>query len=151
MTVRVIDRGYRAFMRKVGAAAKGRGVTVGVHGEAGAAGASGADGLTVADVATANEFGLGVPERSFVRRWFETHETDNVEILTRAGEAIVRRGMSVDAALERAGLAFVASMQDRIRGGIEPPNAEITIIRKGSSTPLIDTGQLVSSITFKVQ
>jgi len=31
-----------------------------------------------------------------------------------------------------------------------PPNAPITIARKGSSNPLIDTGQLMNSVTWQV-
>lgn len=144
------DRGYRALLRRVQAAARGRAVTIGVH--SGEGGAPAAGGGTVADVASIHEFGLGnVPERSFVRGWADEKKNDNERILRGIGEAIVRGDYSVEVGLERAGLLMVASMQQRIRGGIAPELADVTVARKGSSTPLIDTGQLVSSITHKVE
>lgn len=53
--------------------------------------------------------------------------------------------------LERVGLWAQGSIQQRISDGIPPPNAESTIRRKGSSTPLIDTGQLRTSIKYRVK
>lgn len=150
--VRIIDkdRGFRALMRRVRGAARGRAVTVGVHSGEGGAPASG--GGTVADVATIHEFGLGnVPERSFVRAWADDKRSDNERLLAKLAESIVRGQNTVDEALEKAGLVMAASMQQRIRGGIPPSLSPATIARKGSSTPLIDTGQLVSSITHKVE
>ena len=138
-------------MKRVDAAARGRAVTVGVHsGEGGAPSATG--GGTVADVASIHEFGLGnVPERSFVRGWADENRQDNERTMRKIGEAVVRGDYGVNEGLERAGLVFAASMQQRIRGGIPPELSPATIARKGSSTPLIDTGQLVSSITHKVE
>jgi hypothetical protein len=36
-------------------------------------------------------------------------------------------------------------------GQVTPPDAPGTIARKGSSTPLIDEGQLVNAITYAVE
>jgi len=144
------DRGYRALVKRVGAAARGRAVTVGVHsGEGGAPSSTG--GGTVADIASIHEFGLGVPERSFVRGWVDSNEDTANRLLREVGEAIVRGRYNVDTGLDRAGLVMAASMQQRIRGHIPPELSPATIARKGSSTPLIDTGQLVASITHKVE
>ena len=53
-------------------------------------------------------------------------------------------------ALQRIGLWAQSEIQQRISDGIPPQNAPYTINKKGSSTPLVDTGQLRSSISFKV-
>lgn len=150
--VRIVDRdrGYRALLARVKRASRSRAITVGVH--SGEGGAPAAGGGTVADVASIHEFGLGnVPERSFVRSWADAKKSDNQKLLREAAERIVR-GATVDEALEQVGLVMAASMQKRIQSGeIGPPLEPATIARKGSSTPLIDTGQLVSSITHKVE
>jgi hypothetical protein len=49
------------------------------------------------------------------------------------------------------GMRVVGDIQDRISDGIPPPNSPITIARKGSSKPLIDSGQLRQSISFEVR
>lgn len=148
--VRDIDRGYRALQRRVAAAAGGRAVTVGVHAEEGGAGT--ASGRSVLEVAGYHEFGEGHnPERSFIRAWAEESERDSTDVLRKLGQAVVKGGLTVEQGLEQAGLLFVGQVQARIRGGIAPANTLETIARKGSSTPLIDTGQLVSSITHRVE
>lgn len=139
-------------MRRVRRAAGGRAVTVGVHsGDAGAP--AGGGSMSVGDVATIHEFGLGNnPERSFVRAFADEIKGEANDVEARlVGEAIVRRGGNVEDALEKFGLWLVGKMQERIRGGIAPELDPATVARKGSSTPLIDTGQLVSSITHKVE
>lgn len=145
------DRGLKALRRRVRRGARGRAITVGVH--SGEGGAPAAGGGTVGDVASIHEFGLGnVPERSFVRSWADAERSDNEAKLRRLAESIVRGSNTVENGLERLGLNFAASMQKRIQSGeIGPPLDPATVERKGSSTPLIDNGQLVSSITHKVE
>ena len=52
--------------------------------------------------------------------------------------------------MEKLGARFVSTTVDRINRGIELPNAPLTRAwKKGSNTPLRDTGRLMSSITYK--
>lgn len=107
---------------------------------------------TQQDVGTWMEFGTGhVPERSFLR---ETIAVKRNEIETRLA-AEVRKVLTgkqgVDAAMEHVGQFVVGLCQARIKEGIGPELDQSTIDRKGSSTPLIDTGQLRSSITYEVR
>ena len=152
--VRITDRdkGWKALMRRAQKAARGRAVTVGVHSGEGGAPAGGGS-LSVADVATIHEYGLGnSPERSFVRAFADEKRDEANEVEAKlVGAAIMGKGGSIDDALERFGTWLVGMMQKRIRAGIQPGNAPATEAAKGSSTPLIDTGQLVSSITYKVE
>ncbi len=39
----------------------------------------------------------------------------------------------------------------KIQRGIDPALKDATIAKKGSSTPLIETGQLINSIDFEVK
>ncbi len=102
------------------------------------------------EVATINEFGLGVPERSFIRDWADQNQAKNEERLKAIGIQVLKGSYTVDVGLGRLGALFQGEIQQRISSGIAPPNAPSTIARKESSTPLIDTGQLRSSILWKV-
>jgi hypothetical protein len=65
--------------------------------------------------------------------------------------ALVAQGkLTADKAAERVALACEGSMKKRISRGVPPPNAAETIRRKGSSKPLINTGQLRNAIRGKV-
>jgi len=136
-------------------------VSVGIHEEEGAAeheiqidGEAAPSGPppTVAEVASFNEFGLGVPQRSFIRAWADENEVENRENLRKIGQAVVKGKLAggPKQGLERFGLHAVGSIQKRMADGVPPPNAPSTVDAKGSSTPLIAAGQLRSSITFKV-
>jgi hypothetical protein len=149
MAVKVtsVDHGLAALLKRVGAA--NHKLTVGIHEDAGGA----ADGdITISDLAAIQEFGLGVPARSFIGAWAEEREADHKAHLDKLGKAIVK-GVVKDAAqgLGQLGQKYVGEVQQRIAAGIAPPNAPATVARKGSSTPLIDTGVLRSSIAARVE
>lgn len=153
-SARIVDRdhGYKALVKRIKSAAEEQVVTVGIHSAEGGAPAESGDGISVLEVATIQEFGLGnVPARSFVRAWADEQKGENEAILKKLAESVVKGQNTTHSALDKAGLVFVASMRQRVRGGIPPALHPTTIARKGSSTPLIDTGQLVGSITHKVE
>lgn len=153
MAGRVTDKdlGEKALLARLADAAKGVTLTVGVHEEQGAEPAESGGGITVGEVATINEYGLGVPERSFIRAWADENADTHQDFLRRAGVEIVKGRLTATQALDQVGLKMVGEVQTRMAGGIPPPNAPSTIAKKGSSTPLEDTGQLRSSITHKVE
>lgn len=127
-------------------------VSIGVQGSKGEADKKGSDGdLTVLEVATFHEFGtINVPERSFIRsndfRNKEKYKKIKQEVLNK----FVKQQMTLKQGLGLLGLRVEADIKEGITQGIEPELRPETIARKGSSTPLIDTGQLRSSITHKV-
>jgi hypothetical protein len=137
-------------------------VTVGIHEQEGAEQHEAEDNFgegfgqasppTIVEVASFNEFGLGVPQRSFIRGWADENEAENRENLRKIGQAVVKGKLEGGAkqGLERFGLLAVAGIQKRMSDGIDPPNAPSTVAAKKSSKPLINTGQLRSSVTFKV-
>ncbi len=131
------DNGYKALFKRLGAPP--RVLSVGIL-----------EGGNVAAYGAANEFGINVPERSFIRAWADENEARNIAVLRGIGRAVVAGKFDADTGLERAGLAFAGSMKQRIASGIGPPNAPSTIARKGDKPPLIDTGILRSAITHEV-
>lgn len=113
---------------------------------------SGGDKLTVADIAEIHEFGLGsVPRRSFLADWAEQSQVLVLQVVTKAAKAVVKETLSVDEAVEQIGAWAVGSIQTRMANGIPPALKPATIKRKGSSVTLIDTGQLRSSITYRIK
>ncbi len=149
-SVRVVDRGATRVLREMGVTgARQASVEVGVLGGLGEARVPGGD-VTVAQVAEWAELGIGQPMRSWLRAWVDLNEA---EIQRRIGiemRAVIAGQRTRATALARIGAWMVGSIQARIATGIAPPNAQSTIDKKGSSTPLIDTGQLRSSITSRV-
>ena len=91
-----------------------------------------------------------IPERSYLRAWFD----ENVDVLQATMERligqVVEGKISGRAALETIGGYVATHVQAYMVDLKTPPNAPSTIRRKGSSNPLIDTGQLKDSITWKV-
>ena len=162
-TVTDRDHGYKAMLDRIYTAAKTRPVVrVGVQAADGekayvkkadrAANDNGEEhALTVLQVAIFNEFGTDrIPERSFLRAWFDA----NRDVIRHKFQLLMRSVLNgkrtKEDILELIGQWCVGQIQLRIAQGIGPPNAESTIARKGSSTPLIDTGVLRSSISYRV-
>ena len=144
MTTR--DNGYAALIARLDAA-KRLAVSVGVHESEGSASVG---ALTVAQIAEINEFGLGPPARPAITGWAESRrESAPREIRDRMAAALKAR-VSVAQALDQLAQFYAGEVQTRISGGTPPPNAASTIARKGSSTPLVDTGTFRASIRGKV-
>jgi hypothetical protein len=146
--VTIKDKGLAALLSRLDKAAREKVLTVGIHEEAGAAPHG---DLSLIDIASMHEFGLGQAQRSFIGAWAEANEAEHKQNLRALGNALVK-GTVADPqqGLEQLGELYVGEVQARIAGGIAPPNSPSTIRRKGSSTPLVDNGVLRSSITKQV-
>ncbi len=144
--IRDRDRGGKALLKRlrVGEPPSPTHVTVGIHEAEGSA--DHGDGATVADIASFHEFGLGVPERSFIRSWFDENTAKNKERLRKIAIALGKGQIaSLEQGLERFGLLAVAEIQARMPEGYAPEKAD------GTPATLIDTGVMRSSITHKVE
>lgn len=147
----MIDHGANAWAKLLRRTQSMR-VRVGVIGDKAAASSKGGGNLTVGEVASFNEFGLGVPERSFIREAVDDKEQLIKQKLRSIAEAIRKDPRkSVKVGLGQFGNWLAGGMKQRIEDWIPPPNAPATIARKGSDTPLVDTGQLRSSITYDIE
>lgn len=156
-SVRVIDRGYDRLLR-IAKKLQGASVTVGIHANKGgephsapARGAAGVVRVAVVDVAIWNEFGMGVPERPFLRGWFDATSRQNGETMKTLAQSAIKGTRTIEQALEVCGARLVGELQQRIaRGEGVLPNSPKTIYLKGSSVPLVDTGQMRASLTYRV-
>ena len=109
------------------------------------------DGTQVAAVAAWNEFGTsrGIPERPFFRQALKKVERDVKELLRERMDP--QRMVVTDRVADEAGALVAGAIQKRIRDLRDPPNAPATILRKGSSNPLIDTSTMMTAVTWKVK
>lgn len=101
-----------------------------------------------------NEFGTstGIPERPFLRNAMTDNRDGYRGMMTRAARKIIESEgkFTKQHALAQLGLKAQGDVQKSITDLREPPNAPATIKRKGSSNPLIDTGEMRARVTFKV-
>lgn len=146
---RIIDRdlGYEALKRRftdVGRTSVKVGVLGGKQRE-------GESGLTVAQVAAANEYGTArIPSRPAFRRALDANRPGIRTRIDAEAGAVLDGTRTVDQAFGRLGLYLQGLIRREIVALRDPPNAPSTIERKGSSNPLVDTGQYRQSITFQV-
>lgn len=149
------DRLFRELRAKIGAM-KDAHVKIGVL-ESKGGGDTAEDGkTTLAEIAAIHEFGApraNIPARSFLRQTFQDPDGRQAlsGFLTRIGRAVVAERIEVGQALEQLGAWAVAQVKKRIKSNIPPPLQPATVKSKGSSTALIDTGQLVNAITWEVK
>lgn len=108
---------------------------------------------------------VGIPARPFLRPGIKAAKGDIEKYMKLAGQmAMDGKPVQAEKALMAAGMRAASSIRNVIAAGIPPPLAPATIARrakrsKGSKyrrkagsaaqvTPLIDTGQLLKSITY---
>jgi len=145
-TIRVVDHGAD---RLLAVARRVRPIVTEV-GVIGSAAARVEGEVTVGDIATWAEYGtVTAPVRSWLRGWIEENEAAVMAVYRAEMRAVIDLERTPEQASARLGAWIVGSIQQRIASGIAPPNASATIARKGSSTPLIDTGLFRSSITSR--
>jgi hypothetical protein len=142
------DRGYKKVIKEL--TRRNAGVSVGIHAKD--ASKKEAGGRTVLEVGTWNEFGTKtIPERSFIRGWFDAFQDANRKTVTALAKRVAAGRITQEQMLGQLGALFKGQAQQRISDGIEPANAQSTIDRKGSSKPLVDSGQLKASISYEVR
>lgn len=110
------------------------------------------DGTAVAYVATIHEFGTPrIPARPFMRPAVADHGGEWLEALADGAKASLNGGPSPEAVLEIVTLQAAGNVAEKIAAVTSPPLKPVTVKRKGFAKPLVDTGQMVQSVTGKVE
>lgn len=118
-------------------------VTVGIHEEAG----EHEGGISNAQLGAVLHFGNDrIPARRFLDIGVEAGNQEYFDIISN----VAKNGGTLEEALEAVGVVAVGKVQEFMIALRTPPNAESTIEMKGSSNPLIDTSNLLQSMTSKV-
>lgn len=109
--------------------------------------------ITNVELAMTHEYGspdANIPQRSFIRSTFDEKRRTYQKELDRLGKA------ALDPARLRGDLRLLgeqnrADIIEKIRSNIPPPLSPLTIDQKaGETTALIDTGQLLRSISVEL-
>lgn len=105
-------------------------------------------GKDVTTVARNNDQGTkNIPERPFMIPAGNKAANKTINITVEA----IANGMDESQALSKAAIMFKNAIQREITNLKEPPNAESTILKKGSSNPLIDSGDMRKSVKWKLR
>lgn len=100
---------------------------------------------TVGLIASVHEFGLGnCPRRSFIADWFEEATPEMIVFVKRLTLLLVQGKIKDGQFVKLLGEKAKGDIQKRMALGIEPKPLKYRV-----GTPLIDTGVLRSSITYR--
>lgn len=106
------------------------------------------NGVYVASVASFNEYGTAkIPPRPFFRNAIAKNSNKWNDIL--ANE--LRNSVDVELAYNRVGEVAKGDIVESIMQTNTPPNSPLTIAKKKSSKPLVDTSFMRSSVNYKVK
>jgi len=117
------------------------------------------DGTPMAMIASVHEYGaeirqkrgtLIIPERSFLRSWVESASENTNKLMQKLYNDVASGKTNVVDAMKKLGAYASSGIRKQILDGDFVPNAPSTIAAKGSDKPLIDTGQLMNSIHYRV-
>jgi hypothetical protein len=111
------------------------------------------DGTTVATVAAIQEFGSpakNIPPRPFFAPTVKEQKDQWTNIIAKSVPKVVENKMTAFDVLDLVGRVAAADIQTKISSIYSPPLSPITIKRKGSSKPLIETGLMLASVSNAV-
>ena len=99
------------------------------------------------DVAAFNELGTSrSPSRPFLRQSLDNHHPE-IEAFFREKVALLTNGSTTaDQIMREMAVVLRGLIQDEIVEGDFTPNAPSTVKKKGSATPLVDTGHMRQSV-----
>lgn len=107
------------------------------------------DGGDLAELAEKLHFGTSdIPARPFLEDGLNEHRDELKKLIKAQLQKLTSTGK---ANLDRIGVAAVASIKDLVRSGYykeSVPNAPLTIMLKGSDTPLIDGANMIESLQY---
>lgn len=145
---RDIDKGYKASMKRW--SALGGVLQVGIPDD-GTMHSGG--GISLVALGILHEFGQGdIPERSWLRSWFDANQSFIKSSLFTMVRAVAAGTLTKEEAINKLGKVWVGQVEEGITNRIPPPNLPATLAAKArlgqGSTPLIAEGEMYSAITY---
>lgn len=107
---------------------------------------------TNVEIAAAHEFGTErIPQRSFIRQAMVTRGDEYRALTASLAKRFILGTMTVEQVMGILGAWGAGAIKATItRTGTFAPLSPRTIARKGSSRPLVDTGQMLNSVSWIV-
>lgn len=94
---------------------------------------------------------IKIPERAFLRTGHDQNAKRIMKQTEQCVALVVSGKMTVDRMLDICGEQFVTAIKKYMTDLKSPKNHPYTVEQKGSSNPLIDTGNLLECIDWKVE
>lgn len=91
---------------------------------------------------------IRIPERSFLRAGHDKYIDAVMKITEKALSQVINGSMTEQQFMDLVGQQMATKIKTYARDLSDPANHPYTIDQKGSSNPLVDTGQLIESITW---
>lgn len=115
----------------------------------------GGEGIGMMELAAIQHFGspaAGIPARPWIDAPFKAEPAKLGEMCAKLCKAIVTDRMTVARAYALLGAWCKKEIQLYVTSGphIPPPLASLTVIRKGSDRPLVNTGRMVNAVDYEV-
>lgn len=148
------DRGWRQLRNELEQLTRGPAYArAGIIGPRGEKQHDKGEPVTIADIALWQEFGTRtIPARSFLRDPFDANRDSYLSLFKQLVHRVYGGQLTLRKVLGLVGLRVSGDQRKRITegAGIPPPLADATVDEKGSSRPLIDTGQLWRALIHDV-
>lgn len=96
-------------------------------------------------------FGGPIPERPFMRNAMRANHGKYRAAMKESALPILLGQTSPVAVLSKLGIMAAVDIQEEITSLSSPPNSPTTIRLKGSSNPLVDTGEMRGAVTWKIE
>ncbi|MDZ5758057.1 hypothetical protein RAK27_05240 [Carnobacterium maltaromaticum] len=93
---------------------------------------------------------VNIPERSFLRSTFDEKEGEWQEFFTNQIDSLISGSATANSIYSQLGARIASDIQKKIKETSRPSNAAATVANKGTNNPLINTGRLRQSVTWKV-
>lgn len=138
-------------------------------------GKDGKEGITLVENALIQEYGATIPVTDKMRKWFMAQgfplrkdkttivipprpflrtalkkQKEWVRFVNEYFDADMSGGLTLKQIAARVGVLMQGAIQESILSNIPPENSDFTVMKKGSSSTLRDTGLLVNSIHSEV-
>lgn len=107
----------------------------------------------IAEYAAYNEYGTEhIPARPFMAQTTDRNGKELIGYKTSLASMVLGGQLTMRRALYLIGVRYAGRMRQTIRDSPSwaEPNHPLTIARKGSAHPLIDTGAMIHAITYKI-
>lgn len=92
-----------------------------------------------------------IPERSFLRSGFDENADKVLETTEAVLPDVLIGTLSVEHYAKLVGLQLASAIKEYAVNLNSPPNHPFTKQQKGSSNPLVDTGDMINGITYEVE
>lgn len=94
---------------------------------------------------------ITIPERAFLRNGYDENKDEVIAKAEAVLGDVIGGTMSEQKLFELVGLLLKSKIQDYARDLNSPPNHPYTVERKGSANPLVDSGDMIGAISYKVE